>query len=55
MDATRDFLAWAREHEVEFARTGDRWVARVEFYPTNPHEEPDQSNWVTELEFLTRR
>ena len=56
MEATKALLKWAAQHGIEWATTDDgRWLGRVELYPTNPAEEPDQSKWVTELAFLTRR
>ena len=30
---------------------GDRWGARLEFYLTDPREEPDMSKWQTQLAF----
>jgi hypothetical protein len=30
---------------------GDRWGARLEFYLTDPAEEPDMSKWQTQLAF----
>jgi hypothetical protein len=30
---------------------GDRWASRLEFYLTDPREEPDISKWVTQLAF----
>lgn len=30
---------------------GEHWGSRVEFYRTNPAEEPDMNEWVTQLAF----
>jgi hypothetical protein len=30
---------------------GEHWGCRVEFYLTNPTEEPDLSKWETQLAF----
>ena len=30
---------------------GDVWASRIEWYETNPVEEPDPARWVTRLEF----
>jgi hypothetical protein len=31
--------------------TGEGWKARVEFYLTDPDDEPDLEKWETELAF----
>jgi effector-binding domain-containing protein len=54
--ATADLLAWAKERgltwDVSPTDAGDSWGCRVEFYLTNPAEQPDASRWQTELAFL---
>jgi effector-binding domain-containing protein len=56
LEATKTLLDWAAQRGIQWATTDDgRWLGRVEFYATNPAEEPDQSKWLTELAFLTRR
>lgn len=51
VDATRDLLAWADEHGLEFDREGDDWAARLEIYESDPAEQPDMSKWETVLAF----
>jgi effector-binding domain-containing protein len=55
VDATGALLDWAKEQGLTWdmspAEDGDRWVARVEFYLTDPAEEPDMSKWETQLAF----
>ena len=53
--ATADLLAWAEEKGIEWRMDGERWSGRVEWYLSDPAEEPDMSKWKTELAFLTRR
>lgn len=55
MEAIARLLAWGEQQGLRWqACAGQRgWVARLEFYPTNPAEEPDASKWVSELAFLT--
>jgi DNA-binding transcriptional MerR regulator len=40
-------LAW----DMSPGEDGERWGGRVEFYRTNPAEEPDMNKWVTQLAF----
>lgn len=58
VEATGALLDWAREQNVEFdtaQRDGDQvWRARLEYYPTDPSQEPDPEKWETVLAFLTR-
>jgi effector-binding domain-containing protein len=58
VDTTREFLAWAKENDVEFDAQegpgGTVWKARVEHYLTDPADQPDPSKWETKLTFLTR-
>jgi len=57
MEATRSLLEWADQHGIvwQTTRRGDAevWVARLEYYPTDPEQEPDANKWETELAFLT--
>jgi effector-binding domain-containing protein len=56
--ATGELLAWAEQNgivwESEPTTQGEAWGARVEFYLTDPDEEPDPSKWETLLAFQTR-
>jgi DNA gyrase inhibitor GyrI len=45
--ATRQGLAW----DMSLGEDGEQWGGRVEFYLTNPAEEPDMNKWVTQLAF----
>lgn len=53
--ATTQLLDWAQTHGVEWdvsqTEAGEHWGCRVEFYLTNPAEEPDVSKWETQLAF----
>jgi effector-binding domain-containing protein len=55
IDATRDLLEWAAKEGITWDRThspeGERWAARLEFYLTDPADEPDMAKWETELAF----
>jgi effector-binding domain-containing protein len=52
---TGALLDWAAEQgltwDVSPSKDGDRWGARLEFYLTDPAEEPDMSKWQTQLAF----
>jgi DNA gyrase inhibitor GyrI len=54
-DATRDLLAWAEREGLVFDMTrtpqGERWAGRVEFYESDPRDEPDLTKWRTTLAF----
>jgi len=54
-DVTGALLAYAGAHDLHFdhhpSEAGDVWVSRLEWYETNPLEEPDPARWVTRLEF----
>jgi effector-binding domain-containing protein len=56
MAATAELLDWAQARGLAFdvSRTdeGENWGCRLEFYLTNPAEQPDTSKWQTELAFL---
>jgi hypothetical protein len=30
---------------------GEQWASRVEFYLTDPNQEPDMNKWLTQLAF----
>jgi RNA polymerase sigma-70 factor, ECF subfamily len=54
-EVTRRFLQWADGEGLRFdvrpSDQGDVWASRVEWYETNPVEQPDMSQWVTRLTF----
>jgi effector-binding domain-containing protein len=53
--ATAVLLDWAEARGLSFdvAQTdkGEKWGCRVEFYLTDPAEQPDMTQWQTELAF----
>lgn len=53
--ATADLLAYADAKGLTFDRTdsptGDRWIARLEYYLTDPDDQPDMAQWDTTLSF----
>jgi len=53
--ATARLLDWAQARGLawDMSRTdaGDQWGCRVEFYLTNPAEQPDATQWQTQLAF----
>jgi effector-binding domain-containing protein len=53
--ATSALLDWAGERGLAFdvapTDDGEKWGCRLEFYLTNPAEQPDTSKWQTELAF----
>lgn len=55
VDVTGALLDWGAGQGLTWdmspAEDGDRWVARVEFYLTDPADEPDLSKWETQLAF----
>jgi effector-binding domain-containing protein len=55
MAATSALLAWAQENglawDVSQTEAGEKWGSRLEFYLTDPAEQPDTSKWQTELAF----
>ncbi len=55
LGATGRLLTWADNHEVEWAMSDDgkEWTARIEWYLTDPADQPDMTQWDTELAFLT--
>ncbi|MEV4115778.1 GyrI-like domain-containing protein [Nonomuraea sp. NPDC049695] len=48
-------LKWGEEQGLAWDMTEkdgtEHWGCRLEFYQTNPLEEPDMNNWDTELQF----
>jgi len=54
-DATVGLLTWAGQEGLRFdkhpSERGEVWVNRVEWYETNPMEQPDMDQWVTRLTF----
>lgn len=47
-------LEWGKKHNISW-QTSDQdraWGARLEFYITDPAEEPDPQKWKTEVAFL---
>jgi effector-binding domain-containing protein len=54
-DATGALLAHAGRNGLHLdhhpSDAGDVWASRLEWYETNPVEEPDPQRWVTRLEF----
>jgi effector-binding domain-containing protein len=55
MGATKALLDWAAAQGLAWDVSpdvgGERWGGRVEYYLTDPREEPDMSKWVTQLAF----
>ncbi|MET9023759.1 GyrI-like domain-containing protein [Actinopolymorpha sp. NPDC004070] len=55
VDATGSLLRWADGQglrwDVADKPGGERWAARVEFYLTDPADEPDLNKWETDLAF----
>jgi effector-binding domain-containing protein len=55
VDVTKALLDWAAARGLTWdmspAEGGDLWGARLEFYLTDPGEEPDMSKWQTQLAF----
>jgi effector-binding domain-containing protein len=53
--ATKALLDWAAGQGLTWdmspGETGERWGSRLEFYLTDPREEPDMSKWITQLAF----
>jgi effector-binding domain-containing protein len=53
--ATAELLAWADARGLAFdvSRTdaGEKWGCRLEFYLTDPAQQPDLSQWQTQLAF----
>lgn len=55
---TGALLDWAAKQGLEWdvrdTDRGQQWGCRLEVYHTDPSEEPDPSNWETELAFRLR-
>ncbi len=55
MEVTKRLLAWADAEGLEFDHTesdaGDQWASRLEFYETDPADEPDLTKWRHTLAF----
>jgi effector-binding domain-containing protein len=53
--ANGELINWAGQRGLAFdvspANAGEKWGCRVEFYLTDPAEQPDTSKWQTELAF----
>lgn len=53
--ATSALLDWAQQRGLAFdvsqTDAGEKWGCRLESYLTNPAEQPDTSQWQTELAF----
>jgi effector-binding domain-containing protein len=54
VSANAALLAWAEENGIawQMSDDGKMWGARIEWYETDPAEEPDPQKWETELAFL---
>ncbi len=54
-NATRGLLQWAGEQGLHFDKhpsdKGEVWGSRIEWYESNPAEQPDPGEWVTRLTF----
>ncbi|HEX5296790.1 MAG TPA: GyrI-like domain-containing protein [Streptosporangiaceae bacterium] len=55
VEVTGALLDWGAEQRLTWDMSpsgdGERWGARLEFYLTDPVEEPDMSKWQTQLAF----
>ena len=54
MGVTKALLDWAERHGLTWDMSpgqADRWGSRLEFYLTDPNEEPDMNKWETQLAF----
>jgi effector-binding domain-containing protein len=53
--ATAELLEWAEARGLAWdmwrTEVGEEWGCRVEFYLTDPAEQPDMSKWQTQLAF----
>ncbi len=53
--ATAELLDWAQARglawDITHTDAAERWACRLEFYLTDPAEEPDLSKWETQLAF----
>jgi effector-binding domain-containing protein len=55
LQVTSDLLAHADAQGLSFDKadspTGERWAARLEYYLTDPDDQPDMTQWDTTLSF----
>ncbi|GIG66473.1 GyrI-like domain-containing protein [Phytomonospora endophytica] len=55
VDVTSSLLNWAKDQglvfDIEPGAENERWGSRLEWYQTDPREEPDMHKWETVLEF----
>jgi len=55
LQATSDLLAHADTQGLTFDKadspTGERWAARLEYYLSDPDQQPDMTQWDTTLSF----
>ncbi len=55
LQATSDLLAYADAQGLTFDKadspTGERWAARLEYYLSDPDDQPDMAQWDTTLSF----
>ena len=55
LQATSDLLAHADANGLTFDKAdsprGERWAARLEFYLSDPSDQPDMTQWDTTLSF----
>ena len=58
LQATSDLLAHADVQGLTFDKvdspTGERWAARLEYYLSDPDDQPDMTQWDTTLSFKLR-
>jgi hypothetical protein len=57
VSVTAGLLEWAEKNSIvwktDVLDDVEWWAGRVEWYPTDPADEPDPGKWQTELAFLT--
>jgi len=55
LDVTGSLLDWATRKGLRWDVTpgqgGEHWASRLEFYLTDPSQEPDMNKWETQLAF----
>ncbi|KAI9034639.1 hypothetical protein DFJ74DRAFT_763218 [Hyaloraphidium curvatum] len=60
IQANADIQAWEKEQgpetkfDVRQTPEGSKWGARLEISLTDPQQQPDMEEWVTELQYLLR-
>jgi effector-binding domain-containing protein len=56
--ATSELLAWAEKNAIRWdtaiSNGEETWASRIEWYPTDPAQEPDPQKWQTELAFKVK-